>query len=214
MKHHRKDTMDWREALSRLPAHHQAEVVDLVAAYGAPRYCHVYLDDGRFDPLRKTDRAGEVGMVIRRRDGNLIVARKTFYPPNVFRLLTGGIGPDESISAALAREVAEETSLTVRINRFLNIITYQSNVEIPYYFVSYVFLLDELAGTLQASDPNEQVDEFRTIPPAELVNLAQQLRQLSDTSDPAIRGKWASWGRFRAVMHEECAAWMNNGMLG
>ncbi len=200
------DHLDWRAAYARIPAWHRSEIEHLVAAYGSPRYRHIHLDDGRFDPLTKIDRVGEVGMVIRRPDGTLITARKTYYPPGVFRLLTGGIGHSERIIEALNREVLEETSLTVRINRFLSMITYQLDTAVPRFFVSYIFLLDELAGTLQADDPTEQVAEFRSFLPTELPLLAAQLRQLTDQSDPAINGKWSSWGRFRAVMHEECAA--------
>jgi len=198
--------LNWRAAYARVPAWHRSEIEHLVAAYGSPRYRHIHLDDGRFDPLTKTDRVGEVGMVIRCPDGTLITARKTYYPPGVFRLLTGGIGHSERIIEALNREVLEETSLTVRINRFLSMITYQLDTPAPRFFVSYVFLLDELAGTLQAADPAEQVAEFRSVLPTELPLLAAQLRQLADQSDAAINGKWSSWGRFRAVMHEECAA--------
>ncbi len=200
------DDLEWQAAYARIPTWHRREIEHLVAAYGSPRYRHIHLDDGRFDPLTKTDRVGEVGMVIRRPDGTLITARKTYYPPGVFRLLTGGIGHSERIIEALNREVLEETSLTVRINRFLSTITYQLDTSAPRFFVSYVFLIDELAGTLRTADPTEQVAEFRSVLPTELPLLAAQLRQLADRSDAAINGKWSSWGRFRAVMHEECAA--------
>ncbi|MEF3275478.1 MAG: NUDIX hydrolase [Chloroflexus sp.] len=189
-----------------IPAYHRAEVVDLARQYGWPRHQHVVLPDGTFDPLIKTDRVGEVGMVVRRRDGGILVARKTYYPPEVFRLLTGGVGPGESIAVALAREVAEETSLTVQIRRFLSIITYEAPCSTQRRFVSYVFLLDELGGVLHVADPNEQVAEMRTVSPVELPALARCLSQLPPTYDPAINGNWASWGRFRAVMHAEVGA--------
>lgn len=197
--------------VDRLPAHHQAEVAELAAQYGTPRYRHVVLADGTFDPLIKTDRVGEVGMVVRRRDGSILVARKTYYPPAIFRLLTGGVGPAESIVTALAREVAEETSLTVQISRFLSVITYEVPHPTSHRFVSYVFLLDEVGGTLQVADPDEQVAEMRTVLPGELPGLAVRLRQLPDCSDLAIRGNWARWGQFRAVMHEEVGVLLASG---
>src|SRR6266487_1360095 len=78
-----------------------------------------------FDPLILNDRIGEVCMVIRRKNGKLLTAIKTFYPPGAFRLLTGGIAHGESIEAALLREVDEETGLDVIARRFLAVIEYQ-----------------------------------------------------------------------------------------
>ncbi len=198
--------MDMRSVWSKIPSHHHAEVAELAVRYGVPRHRHIVLDDGEFDPLIKTDRIGEVGMVVRRREGGILVARKTYYLPEVFRLLTGGVGPYESIAAALAREVAEETSLLVRINRFLSVITYESVQPTRRQFVSYVFLLDEQGGVLHVADPAEQVAEMRTVSPVDLPRLADRLRQLPQRADPAISGSWASWGRFRAVIHEEVGA--------
>ncbi|WP_322511985.1 NUDIX hydrolase [Chloroflexus sp.] len=192
--------------LEQIPRHHRDEVAELAMRYGVPRHHHAVLADGAFDPLTKNDRIGEVGMVVRRRDGGILVARKTYYPPAVFRLLTGGVAPAERIIAALEREVAEETSLTVQISRFLSVITYEAPYPTPRRFVSYVFLLDEVGGTLQVADPEEQVAEMRTVLPAELPLLAARLRQLPDCDDPAINGNWSSWGQFRAVMHEEVSA--------
>ncbi|WP_298820263.1 NUDIX hydrolase [Chloroflexus sp.] len=197
--------MTMQSLFKYIPAHHQDEVTALAEQYGAPHHRHAILDDGEFDPLTKTDRVGEVGMVVRRRDGGILVARKTYYPPEVFRLLTGGVGPVESITAALSREVAEETSLTVQIRRFLSVITYESPLSAQRRFVSYVFLLDELDGVLHVADPDEQVAELRAVSPADLPALAQRLNGLPEHDDPAINGRWASWGRFRAVMHEEVA---------
>lgn len=203
--------MNIQSIVAHIPVHHQVEVAELAAQYGMPRYRHVVLADCTFDPLIKTDRVGEVGMVVRRRNGGILVARKTYYPPAIFRLLTGGVGPAESIATALAREVAEETSLTVQISRFLSVITYATPDLMPRRFVSYVFLLDEVGGTLHVADPEEQVAEMRTVLPSELPALAARLRQLPDRADPAISGKWACWGQFRAVMHEEVGALLGAG---
>ncbi|GIV90648.1 MAG: NUDIX hydrolase [Chloroflexus sp.] len=200
--------MNVHSALDWLPPHHRAEVMILTNQYGVPHHRHVVLTDGEFDPLIKTDRSGEVGMVVRRRDGGILVARKTYYPPGIFRLLTGGIAPNEPIAVALEREVTEETSLTVRIERFLGIITYEARQPLLRRFVSYVFWLTELGGTLHVADPTEQVAEMRTVTPPMLSALAETLRQLPSTTDPAINGRWASWGQFRAVMHEEVAGWL------
>lgn len=185
-----------------LPAHVIPEVADLSARYGSPRLVQVALDDEPFDPLTKTDRIGEVCMVIRRPDGRMLTMRKTFYPRGVLRLLTGGIGLEESIAAALLREVAEETSLDVAVRRFLALIAYTtpSSAPAPAFF-TFAFLIDELGGELAVQDPDEQVELFGTAAPADLLAVAAALAALEDRYDEAIGGRWGAWGRFRAVVH-------------
>ena len=103
----------------------ETEIAALATRYGTPRRVAVALSGGPFRPISATDRIGEVCMVVRRKNGKLLTAIKTFYPPGAFRLLTGGIGHGESIEAALLRETAEETGLDVAVRRFLAVIEYQ-----------------------------------------------------------------------------------------
>src|SRR5262245_32555552 len=102
----------------------ELEIAGLAARHSAPRRVAVELRGGPFDPLVMPDRYGEVCMVIRRPNGKLITAIKTFYPPGAFRLLTGGVQHGEPIADALMREVAEETGLDVIVRQFLAVIEY------------------------------------------------------------------------------------------
>ncbi|HMO56715.1 MAG TPA: NUDIX hydrolase [Roseiflexaceae bacterium] len=185
-------------------AHAQAEteIATLAERYGNPLRLQVELTGTPFDPLGHADRFGEVCMVVRRRDGRLITARKVFYPPQGFRLLTGGIGHDETIEAALLRETYEETGLDVAICRFLAVIEYQLATDSAVlHFLTCAFLLDEQGGELAPHDPNERIAEFRMITPAELPAMAAALEDLRANYDAAIGGHWRDWGRFRAVVH-------------
>ncbi len=189
-----------------------AQVETLFARYGSPIQTTAMLPDGSFDPFVKSDRIGEVCMVIRRPSGHLLTARKTFYPHNAYRLLTGGIAHGEPIEAALRREVIEETSLTVNVRRFLAIIAYTAPVNVRdtgpsvqadklAHFYTFAFLLDEIGGMLAPQDPDERIDAFREVLPEELPALATRLEQIPDEADPEIGGRWRSWGMFRAVVH-------------
>jgi 8-oxo-dGTP pyrophosphatase MutT (NUDIX family) len=193
-----------------LPAELETEIAELARRFGPPRRVAVELNGAPFEPLCMTDRFGEVCMVLRRSSGRLLTAIKTFYPSGAFRLLTGGISPGEPIEHALLREIDEETGLEVVIRRFLAVIEYrlvkaptdpQSPNPIPYSFVTFAFLLDELGGTLESRDPDERVATFREIGIAELPALAETLARIDDRFDPEIDGSWADWGRFRAVVH-------------
>lgn len=190
----------------RLSAERETELAHIAQEYGEPRRIAVTFDHIDFDPLNKTDRIGEVCMVIRRREGCLITARKTYYPPNAHRLLTGGIAADEPIIDALLRETYEETSLDVEIRQFLAVISYQAanrtNANNKFHaFTTFAFLLDEVGGVLASQDENERIAEFCCIATHELAARAAFLENLSEEYTPEIRGRWSDWGAFRAVVH-------------
>lgn len=178
----------------------EAEVAALARRYGAPLRVAVRLDGKPFDPLEKRDRYGEVCMVIRRPGGGLITARKTFYPEQGFRLLTGGVGHGEPIEDALLREVAEETSLDVAVRRFLAVVEYTLEGS-PATFASFAFLLDELGGTLAPQDASERIAAYGEVHPADLPAMADTLAALPDAYSDEIDGSWRDWGRFRAAVH-------------
>ena len=196
----------------------EAEIASLSTRYSPPQRVIAELDSWQFSPLTMQDRYGEVCMVVRRPNGRLITAQKTFYPAGAFRLLTGGIDHGEPIAVALLREVAEETGLDVAVRRFLAVIEYQVRGECepggasqipnpppptpnPHSFATFAFLLDEIGGTLQAHDPGEQIEAFRELAVSDLPALAETLEQVPDTRDQEIDGSWRDWGRFRAVAH-------------
>jgi NAD+ diphosphatase len=182
----------------------EAEIAELAARYGQPRRVTAELDSWQFSPLTMDDRYGEVCMVVRRPNGRLITAKKTFYPADAFRLLTGGVDHGEPIAAALLREVAEETGLDVVVRRFLAVIEYRPQLAVApssQPFATFAFLLDETDGILQAHDPGERIEAFRELEVAELPTLAETLEQVPDTHDDEIDGSWRDWGRFRAVAH-------------
>jgi NAD+ diphosphatase len=174
----------------------EAEIHALAMRYGAPYRIVAPLDGASFDPVARSDRYGEVCMVVRRSNGRLITAIKTFYPVGCFRLLTGGVAHGETIEAALQREVEEETGLQTVIRRFLAVIVYP-----PQQFATFAFLLDECGGELGSRDPHERIAAFREIEVAELPLLAATLEAAPDRFDAAIGGNWRDWGRFRAIVH-------------
>lgn len=189
----------------------EAEIAGLAARYGAPRRVKVALTGALFEPLSMSDRYGEVCMVVRRPDGTLITAIKTFYPPGAFRLLTGGVHHGEPIASALLREVAEETGLEVAVRRFLAVIEYELPALASCHFATFAFLLDELGGQLATQDESERIGAFRFVPVAELPVLAETLAAAPDVVAGDIGGSWRDWGRFRAVAHRVVYAALAGG---
>lgn len=183
------------------------ETRELARRYGEPRRVDATIHDHFDDPIRRKDRFGEVLMAVRRPNGKLLVAIKTFYPRGAYRLPTGGIHHGESIEDALLRETKEETGLETTVRRFLATIAYRgrsSPTGAP-LFHTFAFLLDELSGTLGTLDTDEQIEDWREMAPAELRAQAAVLEGLSTEGTKSIGGSWADWGRFRAIAHRAVA---------
>ncbi len=185
----------------------EREIRELARRYGEPRRLDTTIHDGFDDPIRRKDRFGEVLMAVRRPNGKLLVAIKTFYPRGAYRLPTGGIHHGESIYDALLRETKEETGLGTVVRRFLATIAYRgrSSPTAAPLFHTFAFLLDEIGGTLGALDKSEQIEDWREIAPAELPAQADLLESLTTEGKKGIGGSWADWGRFRAVAHRAVA---------
>ena len=156
-----------------------------------------------------SDRWGEVVMVIRRaHDGLVWVMTKESFPQGLYSLPTGGIRHGEGVSAALWRELQEETGFEVQLQRFLAVIRYVPVLasddpdmpdEVP-DFVSYVFLLEEMNGDYPVVTGGEKISDFRAVPPEELLDVAQQWRRLSGSSEEFH--DLTAWGRFRSLAHQ------------
>jgi ADP-ribose pyrophosphatase YjhB (NUDIX family) len=137
---------------------------------------------------------GEVIMVIVRPNGRVLLHTKDFYPQGIYRLLSGRVLWDDEVRQTLNREIAEETSLDVSVERFLGLIEYEFRCMgkvVP--FVSYIFELHERGGQLCCLDQGEGITDFREATVSELSKIAAQLEEL--------KAGWTDWGQFRAVAH-------------
>ena len=191
--------------VSLLPSDRQAEVAEIIQRFGDPLVHPVEL--GTAEQWDRRARLYEVCMVVRRPSGGLLTARKTFYLPGLYRLLTGGVEPGERIVDALLREVDEETSLAVSVGRFLAIVAYHA--EGPAHTAprayTFAFLLDEHGGTLAPRDLEEQLAGYGEVAVEDLPELADNLDSLPDAESPELGETWRAWGRYRAVLHR--AVW-------
>jgi 8-oxo-dGTP pyrophosphatase MutT (NUDIX family) len=182
-----------------LPEAMQAELTELAARFGSPLTGSADLGDSSYLRRVVERRLAEVCMVVRRPGGRLLVFRKPFYPAGIFRLLTGGVEPEEPILDALLREVNEETGLTTRVERFLAASAYLGDGRPQ--FASFAFLLDERSGTLGALDQDEQVEAFREVEPAHLVEMAEHLERLPNERNDVLDDNIHDWGLLRALNH-------------
>jgi len=181
---------------------YRQEIEALVRQFGEPRRqtCTMEISHETFNSwLRKISTGpvscrGEVIMVIVRPNGNVLLHTKEFYPPGVYRLPSGRVLWQEKVQETLRREVREETSLDVRVERFLGLIEYEFRCQgSTLLFVSYIFRLEELGGELCCLDDGEAITGFREASVEELPTVAAHLEQLEP--------EWQDWGNFRAIAH-------------
>ena len=178
------------------------EVAELARRFGEPHRVKAIIRPF-FDPVQNPNRTAEVCMVIRRRNGKLLLSIKTFYPRGAHRLPTGGIHHGERILDALRRETEEETGLETDVKRFLAWITYRAVAapDGPPLFHTFAFLLDEVGGRFHTSDLEEQIEEWIEVEPSALDQVADALDHIASAPSKDIGGDWADWGHFRAIVH-------------
>ncbi|TEU21958.1 MAG: NUDIX hydrolase [Anaerolineales bacterium] len=177
----------------------ERELEQLAVAYGQPEMRVVeiegdgYLFSSRL--YRSRSRRGEVVLAVGRPGRCVLLHRKGWYEPGVYRLLSGGIDWDEPVETTLARELEEETGLTLDTTHFLGLLDcriYYASQEVS--FASYVFHLPRTEGVLRLPQTAEDITEFRDVPIADLPSVAEDLRHV-----PPPR---TGWGRWRAVAHD------------
>ena len=177
----------------------ERELEQLAAAYGQPeiRTIEIEGDEYLFSTrlYRSRNRRGEVVMAVERPGRCVLLHRKGWYEPGVYRLLSGGIDWDEAVETTLARELEEETGLTLHTTRFLGILDcriYHASRMVS--FVSYVFHLLRTEGILRLPYSAEDITEFRDVAIADLGSVAEDLRHV-----PPPRTGWGFW---RAMVHD------------
>ncbi|NLG27616.1 MAG: NUDIX domain-containing protein [Chloroflexi bacterium] len=166
--------------------------------YGRPairRYDH-YVDRRGFEErqLALGTRQAEVVLALRRPGGGYLLHTKWFYPQGVYRLLSGGIKPDEPLLEALERELREETSLGGRVERYLAVqrhVFHLTAAEVP--FTTHILLVAGAVGEPAPLDAQEGITQFREVPLRGLSEVADQLEDLPPD--------WLDWGRYRATAH-------------
>ena len=100
-----------------------SEIRGLESRFGRPREAVLSyaITRGEFDFIRSTQKKGRAHDVTAFvfHDDRLAVIQKPSYPDGAWRIPSGGIGEGEPFEEGMAREVMEETGLSVRMSRYL-----------------------------------------------------------------------------------------------
>jgi 8-oxo-dGTP diphosphatase len=141
------------------------------------------------------DRRAEVVLIVPRPGRRVLLISKPNYPPDTFRLPTGGVGLEEEVLTAAAREVLEETGLALRPERLLAVVDWTfAHQGRSRRFASYLVLFPTTDAPAHAADTRENISAYRELLLGEIDGTIAHLRQL-----PA---DWRNWGEQRAVPHQ------------
>ncbi|MBR4893531.1 MAG: NUDIX hydrolase [Clostridia bacterium] len=161
-----------------------ARVKSIVLNFNSEKYFY------DFKKTLETNRRGEVGFLLKRKNGKYVVIRSKKYPKTAFRIPTGGIDFDESAIDALYREVKEELGIKFEIDNFhglLEYTIYYKDEVIKFY--SYFFVINEISGELIKDATQDEITDYKEIDYDELITLSKTLSE--------IEGGWRDWALFR-----------------
>ncbi len=97
-----------------------------------------------------------VAAVIEYKDGNVLLAHNSQWPPKVFALVTGFLEKHEDPEEAVLREVKEEVGLDGEIRGFLGHYMFKKRNQL---LIAYHIYAD---GEVELNDP--EIDEVKIIP--------------------------------------------------
>ena len=146
-----------------------------------------------FQKNLETNRRGEVGFLLIRKDGSYVVIRSRRYPKAAYRIPTGGINFNEKAIDALYREVKEELGVQFEIEKFHGLIEYNF-----YYrdevikFYSYLFVIREVSGNIIEDASEDEISDFKEVDFEGLTKISEILS--------GIEGGWRDWARFRTEL--------------
>ena len=146
-----------------------------------------------FQKTLETNRRGEVGFLLIRKDGSFVVIRSRRYPKAAYRIPTGGINFNEKAIDALYREVAEELGVKFEIDNFHGLIEYNIyyNDEVIKFY-SYLFIIKEISGNIIDDASEDEIADFKEVDFEGLIRLSAVLS--------SIEGGWRDWARFRTEL--------------
>lgn len=159
--------------------------------------CVLHFEDKRFfESFMETvtvNRRGEVGFLLKRKNGKYVIIRSRKYPAEVLRIPTGGIGFDETAEEALFREVREELGVSFLVSSFVGLLEYEiHHGEEIVKFYSFLFELSETGGEILKDATQDEISSIRECTCEELVQTGERLA--------SNKGSWKDWCRFRAQL--------------
>ncbi len=138
-------------------------------------------------------------------DGNhdFVLGQKDIYPPNICRMVGGGVENGETSLKAASREVLEELGIGIPEEKFKHIgqviFRISDRDENVYLFTTNIYwarLSEE--GLIPSSDLNGIV----RLEPAQMEALVERYALLPKKIDPLLKFSWFDYGQIYGPIHQ------------
>lgn len=139
---------------------------------------------------------------VRTQDGKFVLGSKKYYPPNISRLVGGGIEQDEDPLQAAARELNEELNIEVPPTDLQGLATIIAKIthedqEIEFTTWLYFYQL-KFSGITPGSD----LDSLAYLTESEYIKLIDTYKHLSEELHPILGFAWSDYGALYGPIHQ------------
>lgn len=143
----------------------------------------------------------------------LLGSKPTFYPPNVSRLIGGGVDEGEDVKDAAVREIYEELQIHISTDELEDLKKFiiSATDESGKVFETEIFVYYVNIGDRQYS-PGDDIASVVKVSRSGLHELAMTYRQFPGSMKyVGIEGefRWHDYGKIYSVIHEEAARYLN-----
>lgn len=143
-------------------------------------------------------------ILLRNPKGKFLLGAKDIYPPNIYRIIGGGIEAGEEAAPAAVRELEEETGLKVSVDQLKHLATITADIDEPrsgkhYTFVTELFFTDVGNNILKPSDDIQGLQELSADEVSALIDRYYQLPQQIDGN---FGFSWNDYGQLYGMIHQ------------
>ncbi len=142
-------------------------------------------------------------ILVRNQEGNFILGRKQIYPPQICRMVGGGIEASEDPQVGAARELAEELHIDVPPENLIPLKKVVAEItcrQEKITFTTWLFFYQLEVEAIQADD---DLDDVWALSEADLESLIARYGQLQgEDKDDNVEFKWQDYGRLYGPMHQ------------
>lgn len=153
-------------------------------------------------------RPKHVLLVIRNSEGKFLLGEKPhFYPPQIYRLVGGGIDGDETPIEAAIRESMEELQIQVDESELneLAVIKTKGNFEGKTY-TNTTYMYELKINDIESLIPGDDITGLKHLTREEVEELIQRYKDLSTDdwfeSDDGYKHCWSDYGEMYSYVHQ------------
>lgn len=136
--------------------------------------------------------------------GNFLLGAKEIYPQNIYRMVGGGIEVGEESLPAAARELQEETGLTLPPDQLKHLSTITAEIDELRTGKHYTFVTDLFFANIgnQTLTPSDDIQGIQEVSPKEMQALIERYYELPTTIEKGNDFAWYDYGQLYGTIHQ------------